>query len=208
MATRPYYYVEKLSVRKRNVDFTWYPGFAVCQKQKSIASLHEAMGVKALEISTKSTVELGKKLSAFKLKIGGYTVENVYQAGKVFEKGGPFIELLNCSPKEAKRSNLLQNSGKRIGYYDWISKEYWKIDEPFYDYIYVSAVKSSLGKDELKLLSTYDGFTDIESNPKTARNTQARSVAIVKLIYEICGEIPELEKKDFINFVKLFVNEK
>ena len=55
------------------IDLTWYSGFAKSQYQRSIASLHENAvneGIApALEISSKSPIELGVSLSAFNLEI-------------------------------------------------------------------------------------------------------------------------------------------
>ncbi len=56
-----------------DVDFKFYTGFAVSQKQKSIKSLHESISridntLKILEVSTKSTNQTGIALSAFNLK--------------------------------------------------------------------------------------------------------------------------------------------
>ena len=53
-------------------EFTYYNGFAISQKQKSIGSLHENIKkiddkLNILEVSTKSTEPLGVKLSAFNL---------------------------------------------------------------------------------------------------------------------------------------------
>jgi hypothetical protein len=52
-----------------NVDFSWSPGLAVSQKQKSIAALHDGYaqmspGAKILEVSSKSPDALGVQLSA------------------------------------------------------------------------------------------------------------------------------------------------
>ena len=54
------------------VEFTWFAGMAISQKQKSIQSLHEAAkrrlgDVPILEISSKSPDPLGVRLSAFNL---------------------------------------------------------------------------------------------------------------------------------------------
>ena len=72
MAERLYFYTNGEVVRNQTASFEWFAGFAVSQKQKSIASFHEMIrirGKKPLEISTKSTVPLGVKLSAFNLKL-------------------------------------------------------------------------------------------------------------------------------------------
>ena len=70
------------------VEFEWFPGFSLSQKQKSIESLHSSarkQGIfPVLEVSTKSTTELGRRLSAFnlKLEVDGelHTLESVYFA--------------------------------------------------------------------------------------------------------------------------------
>ena len=64
-----------------------------------------------MEISTKSMEAIGIKLSAFNLKINSYTLENIFQSAKVFEDGGPYLDLLDVSPKEAKRDERLHKSG-------------------------------------------------------------------------------------------------
>ena len=121
MAKRPAYSVNCGKVVRNDYDFQWLPGFAPSQKQKSIAALHEAITAadsfaKPLEISTKSTSELGRKLSAFNLRLNGHTLENIFQSSKVFANGGPFRDLLEVSPKEAKHDERLRNSGALVGF--------------------------------------------------------------------------------------------
>ena len=105
MAVRPVFSVsldDKLFVRE-NIEFQWFGGFALSQKRKCINSLHNAYLVKhtnknILEISSKSENELGVKLSAFNLMmhLNGktFSVESAFQAGKIFEFGGPYTDLL------------------------------------------------------------------------------------------------------------------
>ena len=73
------------------VDFEYYSGFAISQKQKSIRSLHDSYlkanpTAKLLEISSKSEFELGTQLSAFNLLFTDeatgtqYHIENVFQS--------------------------------------------------------------------------------------------------------------------------------
>jgi len=87
---------------ERLVTFDWVPGIAISQAKKSIRNLHEAAvqqigSTRILEISTRSEVILGISLSAFNLPFEGrnYSVESTYQASKVFEKGGPYLDLIN-----------------------------------------------------------------------------------------------------------------
>ena len=185
-------------------SFEWFPGFAISQKQKSIDSLHNAIlkNNKAvpLEVSTKSKNPLGVKLSAFNLKLNGYTLENIFQSSKVFSNGGPYHDLLNVSPKDAKKDERLLSSGKLVGF------NYNSMDFPlepktvFYDYIYINAVKYTFSLDEIKQITSYTHFTDIEFNPKKSINTQAKSVAIIHLMLDLYKEIPSFNISDFIDF--------
>lgn len=185
MASRPMFYVSDGSVRKKDIDFTWYSGFAVSQKQKSIRSLHENIrkfdaSLNPLEISTKSEIELGRSLSAFNLKLDGTYLENVFQSSKVFEEGGPFRDLLSVSPKDAKHDERLQTSGKLVSFEYAGNRFPLEPKTVFYDYLYIKAVLYS--EIDYERLEEYNGFTDIEFNPKRSINTQARSAAIIRLL--------------------------
>ena len=105
------------------IEFQWFSGFSITQKQKAIQSLHAAASKRGinriLEISSKSPNDLGVKLSAFNLhyELGDgkcYSLENVFQSSKVFEYGGPYLDLLQVSAKEAKTDPRLRASGKLI----------------------------------------------------------------------------------------------
>ncbi len=205
MAIRPAYFISNGKVIKNEYEFQWFAGFSLAQKQRSIVALHNA--VKSankestpLEISTKGLIDLGVKLSAFNLKLNGYTLENIFQSSKVFSNGGPYRDLLDVSPKEAKRDDRLHNSGALLGF------NYAGIDFPlepktvFYDYIYINAVKQTLLPEEIEKIKEYTHFTDIEFNPQRSINTQAKSVAIIRLMLELYNEIPSLDVSDFIRF--------
>lgn len=190
MATRPCFNVNSKHtsglIRKRNIDFEWFPGFAISQKQKSINSLHNAIKSKipnanVLEISSKSPDEFGVKLSAFNLMITTntgqqFSVESAFQASKIFENGGPFSDLLNNSSKIAKKDPRLKNSGKLIGF------KYFNRTFPlepktyFYNWLYINTLHThpDLTKDILQ----YNSFTDIEFNPNKSINCQAEAAAL------------------------------
>ena len=188
MATRPGFYILNGQVTCKKGDFEWAGGFAVSQKKKNVARLHEALGGECLEVSTKSDVVIGTKLSAFNLKLDGHTLENIFQSSKVFENGGPYRDLLNVSPKEAKRDQRLKSSGNLKGFeYD---NYLWALNPKtcFYDYLYCKAARN-IEANELKQICNYEYFTDIEFNPAKSINTQARSVAIVKLMLQLWGEV-------------------
>ncbi|MBC6429256.1 MAG: hypothetical protein GDA55_08560 [Cellvibrionales bacterium] len=94
MATRPIFSPSPDThlVQEKSFDFPWAPGFSATQKKKNIQALHTAArqnGIQnILEISSKSLEKLGRKLSAFSLKIAidgqTFPLESVYQGAKVF----------------------------------------------------------------------------------------------------------------------------
>lgn len=207
MAKRPAFFVRQEKVVSETYSFEWFSGFAVSQKQKSIESLHNAImeadvNAKPLEISTKSKETIGMKLSAFNLKLNSYALENIFQSAKVFENGGPYLDLLDVLPKEAKHDERLHNSGNLIAFH------YQNEDFPltpktvFYDFIYIAAVKKSFVTDEINAISNYNYFTDIEFNPTKSINTQARAAAMIRLILDEYGYLPDFQKKDFIQYHK------
>lgn len=207
MAKRPSFFVHQGKVVSEIYSFEWYSGFAVSQKQKSIKSLHNAIrkadvNAKPLEISTKSMENIGIKLSAFNLQIDNYTLENIFQSAKVFENGGPYLDLLDLSPKEAKRDERLHNSGS-LKAFRYQNEDFPLIPKTvFYDFIYITAIKKSLTAEEINTILQYNYFTDIEFNPVKSINTQAKAAAILKLIVTEYGYLPYFNKEDFIQYHK------
>lgn len=207
MAERPAFYIHQGKVVSEIFSFEWFPGFAVSQKQKSIESLHNAIRKKdvtarPLEISTKSKEPLGRKLSAFHLMLNCHALENVFQSSKVFENGGPCLDLLNVPPREAKRDERLKSSGN-LKAFCFQGEEFPLIPlTVFYDYIYFAAVKESLELNEINTISNYNFFTDIEFNPKKSINTQARTASMIKLILDEYRIFPDFSTDDFIQYHK------
>ena len=167
------------------VEFEYHKGFALSQKQKSIKSFHENIlkiddKFKVLEISTKSTIDIGIQLSAFNLRYveneKDYAIENIFQSSKVFENGGPYLDLLNVHPREAKVDKRLQDSGKLICFN--LNGQEWSLTPKtmFYDWIYINALYNNSYLSE-KILY-YNVFTVIEFNHKKSINCQARAAAI------------------------------
>jgi type I restriction enzyme M protein len=169
------------------VDFVYNGGFAVSQKQKNIVALHEGFKkgypeARVLEISSKSLQPLGVQLSAFNLmkfvpSIGkSIPVENVFQGGKVFTAGGPFTDLYDKTPKEAKRDERLRSSGGITGFYFEGENFPTKPMHAFYDWIYISALMEN--EELAEAITEFDAFTDIEFNPQKSINCQALSAAL------------------------------
>ena len=207
MAERPAFTIDHGKVITKMYSFEWFPGFSLSQKQKSIESLHNTIlsadaHSRPLEISTKSPASIGTKLSAFRLTLNSHTLENIFQSAKVFENGGPYLDLLEVPPKEAKRDQRLQNSGNLTAF------RYQGQDFPlvpktvFYDFIYIAAVRESLNTEEIQAISTYNTFTDIEFNPAKSINTQARTAALIHLILAEYGCLRDFSKDEFIQYHK------
>lgn len=210
MATRPIFiscFDYPYSLVK-NVSFKWFSGLCLSQKQKSIESLHSSFntqypGVRLLEVSSKSKDEIGRKLSAFNLKkyvpsLNKYvSIESIFQGSKVFEDGGPYLDLLDVSSKQAKQDNRLNS---KLIKFNFEGKDYPINPKTiFYDYIYMNAL---LENDYLiDEVIKFDGFTDIEFNPSRSINCQAKALSEFVSLYRL----NLLDKiKDFNQFYLLF----
>lgn len=174
------------------VEFEWIPGLAISQQQKSVKNLHAAAKThlhleNILEVSTRSTEDLGRKLSAFNLELTldefKVSVEEIYQASKVFEGGGPYVDLIGSGALNAKRDPRIKESGNLIGF-QFKNASFPLADSPnFYDWLYVSALAEN---EELHAaINSFQAFTDIAFNQSTVKpkegksfNSQARSISI------------------------------
>lgn len=188
MAVRPIFIPKEDSVGviEKPVEFKWHSGMAASQKKKSIYELHnqaKSLGIKnILEISSKSELDLGVELSAFNLVITTkkygrkLTVETAFQGSKVFERGGPYRDLYGLDSKSAKKDIRLKESGNLTGF------NFFGVNFPlvprtfFYDWVYINALVQNerMSKD----VQDFDGFSDIEFNPKKSINCQAHAVAL------------------------------
>ena len=189
MANRPVYVpISRPPFFQRvDIEFTFNQGLSTTQKRKNIEAIHQSFLRRSpnsvpLEISSKSLNPLGVNLSAFNLKKRicslkiEIPVENVYQGGKRFLCGGPYTDLYNVSPKEAKTDERLKYSGPLKAF------SFEGVDYPiepqngFYDWIYIQAIQENkeLGEE----IQNYNAFTDIEFNPNKSINCQARAAAM------------------------------
>lgn len=211
MAMRPVFAPGK---RKNEADvfmteFVWSSGLSASQKRKNVAALHESYmrrfpDRKVLEISSKSTEKLGVALSAFNLmkvvpSLGkSVPVECVFQGGKVFAAGGPYTDLYEAAPRDAKRDPRLKSGGMlRRFYYE--GREFPLVPRTaFYNWIYINALMDNpaLGAE----LAQYDGFTDIEFNPDKGVNCQAEAAALYVTLLRR-GVLDQC--RDFDTFIKL-----
>jgi hypothetical protein len=131
------------------------------------------------EISSKSDIEVGRRLSAFSLKVevdgGTYPLESLYQGAKVFREVGPFPEIIQLPPREAKRF-IRENARGDLIHFHLFGKDYPLCPKnAFYDWLYIRALVDH--SDWIKEKVSYSAFTDIEFNPQKQVNCQARAFA-------------------------------
>lgn len=188
MATRPIFTPSSgsVGVNEKLIEFKWFSGFAKSQKQKSIDSLHQEAKLfgydDLLEISSKSENPLGISLSAFNLMITTkkhqktFSVESAFQGSKVFEKGGPYTDLLLKDSLTAKRDIRLKESGNLI-HFEFFGQRFPNVPRTFfYDWLYINALVQN--NEICEKVKHFEGFTDIEFNPERSINCQAHAVAL------------------------------
>jgi len=209
--TKLAFIVKDNKIYEKEYKFDFFGGFALSQKQKTIDAFHKEISkdgiLDILEISRKSKNQLGNALSAFNLMItldnNKYPLESVYQSSKVFNNNIQFIEVLNLSPLEAKRTikervekdNLILTAFKCLG-----------MDFPlfpktlFYDYIYVVALIQN--PNISKEIVNYYCYTDVEFNHKKQFASQARACAIFKYLYD--NDILKETIEDINKFIQIY----
>lgn len=168
------------------IEFTWNSGFALSQKRKNIAAIHQTFNqrfpdCKVLEISTKSPQDLGTELSAFYLKkyvpslSKSIPVECAFQGGKIFTSDSPCTDLYTVATRDAKRDPRLK-TGQKLRCFYFEGREIPLTPQTaFYNWLYINALLENpvLAKQLLQ----FDAFTDIEFNPKKSINCQAEAAA-------------------------------
>jgi len=213
MAERPVFIPAPESnalVHEMFLPLTWHSGLAQVQKEKNIAALHEAAAQRGLapllEISSKSTSERGRHMSAFHMTVptkccGRIKLELAFQGSKVFERGGPFTDLYRKGDSEigqAKRDPRLQQSGRLVGFSFEGTDFPLEPKTAFYDWLYCTFLWEY--RDWATKLYAYAGFTDIEFNPQRSINCQARSAALFLSLMKRCELDSALKSPD--SFVK------
>lgn len=171
-----------------NIDFEWFPGLSISQKQRSIQALHEAAAhelglglIDILEVSTKAPSTLGTSLSALNLGLelrSGRVipVEVAFQSAKVFRDAGEQSALLALDlGRDAKLAIRALGDDPLVGFA--FEGTLWPLepDPNIYDFLYLRALVENHGVAEELL--RYRAFSDIEFNPRRSLNCQARSCA-------------------------------
>lgn len=197
-------------VKEISITFVWSPGLAPSQKKKNVVALHEAAALKGyspvLECSTKSDEKLGTRLSAFSLKIptdlhGEITLECAFQGSKVFENGGPYVDLFHRDSRDAKKDLRLKTSGKLIGF-RFEGQDFPLMPKTaFYDWLFIRSLYPH--REYLVKLHAYSAFSDIEFNPERSINCQARSAALFVSLQK--KELLDGCQRSFLHFSRLLM---
>lgn len=194
MANRPVFYVnEKNNFCQTNVNFKWNPGFAEVQLQKNIAAIHssflkEHSKLKILEVSSATTDSIAIKASAFNMLVqtsqGLFTVEQAFQAGKVFKNSGVQNYLLKYSSLDAKKIiSSINKKDQLISFEEFGNKFPLEPKTYFYNWIYLKALNQKQNKLIRNKILQYDAFTDIYFNPKKSFSCQAQACSIYVSLY-------------------------
>lgn len=187
-----------------NIEFTFFNGFAISQKAKSIKSLHKSANQQGieniLEVSTKSGEKIGWELSAFNLMVDfmgdqKISMECAFQGSKVFKGNIQYKDLYFTESIKAKKDPRIKSSGELIGFN--YEGNFWSLEPKtaFYDWLYINAVYKN-HRHLIDELLKYDGFSDIEFNPKKSINCQARACAILVSLYKTNRLEEVLSSKD------------
>ena len=187
MAKRYIYFVNKKNhYNKQLFSFQWFSGFSVSQYRKSsislINSFHQKYPkLKILEVSSASSKNLGIQASALNLTITSkkginYSVEQLFQAGKVFEKAGSQLNLLKFNSRELKKKiKIISKNDKLIGFNLFNHSFPLEPKTFFYNWLYIHALQQN--KNIAQQILKYDAFSDIYFNPQRSINSQAEACA-------------------------------
>lgn len=196
MALRTVFYIRDNKINNKSFDIKWAGGFAVSQKRKNIDSLHEEIEHhfnvskdRILEVSTKSSTNIGVQLSAMNLTVELdnelYFFESIYQSSKVFDDGllgeQHYPEWKSLNGFEAKKASREINLPlKEFRYRDKVFP--LNPQTLFFDWLYIKTISKK--PDIYDKISKYDYFTDIEFIPAKMISCQAESLAKYKYLYE------------------------
>lgn len=111
----------------------------------------------------------------------------LFQSSKKFEKGGPFLDILDKDSKSAKKDKRLRKNGKLVCF--MYKGEKWELEPQtlFYDWLYINVLDINIKEKKLKLkeIKKYQIFTDVEFNHEKSINCQARSLALYIVLHNM-----------------------
>ena len=216
MAYRPVFYGDAFGYKKYMIDFEFFTGFSLSQKQKSIQSLHNSIirnfpERKILEVSSKSLDEIGRQASAFNLNVilksgKEFSVEQIFQGSKKFRRSGSQLHLIDqMTSKELKKYIGKVHQVDELVSFECFGQIFpLKPQTFFYNWLYIN----SLHKNQLlaNQIINYDTFTDIEFNPNKSKNCQAEACSIYVYLYK--SNLLDFALSSKENFLQVVYQEK
>ena len=168
-----------------SVTFPWSNGSKHQNIQAILDTFHDVYPeVPALEISLASSQPEGVAAAAMKLPFHleglaqDVPVGIVYEASKVFENGGPYTDLLQCSRQKVRKDVRLQQSGRCIRYR--LAETDFPVEPhpyAFFNWLYGCALRQAPEKAEGVL--KFGAFSDLDlGSSKKDRNSPARAAAV------------------------------
>ena len=216
MAYRPVFYGDAFGYKKHMIDFEFFTGFSLSQKQKSIQSLHNSIirnfpSRNILEVSSKSLDEIGRQASAFNLNVilksgKEFSVEQIFQGSKKFRRGGSQLHLIDqMTSKELKKYIGKLHQVDELVSFECFGQIFpLKPQTFFYNWLYIK----SLHKNQFlaNQIINYDTFTDIEFNPNKSKNCQAEACSIYVYLYK--SNLLDFALSSKENFLQVVYQEK
>lgn len=216
MAYRPVFYGDAFGYKKHMIDFEFFTGFSLSQKQKSIQSLHNSIirnfpSRNILEVSSKSLDEIGRQASAFNLNVilksgKEFSVEQIFQGSKKFRRGGSQLHLIDqMTSKELKKYIGKLHQVDELVSFECFGQIFpLKPQTFFYNWLYIN----SLHKNQFlaNQIINYDTFTDIEFNPNKSKNCQAEACSIYVYLYK--SNLLDFALSSKENFLQVVYQEK
>ena len=141
-----------------------------------------------LETSVVSAEDKGKWLSSFFLKLrlpdGKLApIESVFHGCKKYKEGGPYTDIMEMKPSEAKKDPRIKNSGDFLGF-EFCNHKFPKTPRTaFYDWLVCCALFQSHNRGLLNEARKHSAFSDVMFFPEHSLNSPAASLArIVTLL--------------------------
>ena len=171
-----------------SIPYTPTGDFRTDRAALSEAIIEKNPDLDILETSVVSAEDKGKWLSSFFLKLrlpdGKLApIESVFHGCKKYKEGGPYTDIMEMKPSEAKKDPRIKNSGDFLGF-EFCNHKFPKTPRTaFYDWLVCCALFQSHNRGLLNEAVKHSAFSDVMFFPEHSLNSPAASLArIVTLL--------------------------
>lgn len=171
-----------------SIPYTPTGDFRTDRTALSEAIIEKNPNLDILETSVVSAEDKGKWLSSFFLKLrlpdGKLApIESVFHGCKKYKEGGPYTDIMEMKPSEAKKDPRIKNSGDFLGF-EFCNHKFPKTPRTaFYDWLVCCALFQSHNRGLLNEARKHSAFSDVMFFPEHSLNSPAASLArIVTLL--------------------------